>query len=268
MLATLVLMTALGAHTLAVQIEGSIDATMEKTAPEHGAALSSQVARLLRWRGKPNSQVHRGDKVAVLFDDTGLLLALEYQGLELKEQAYLYRDHLGRERYYAEDGRLLEPVMQKAPVPNYWQITETVQNHRGDRRHRGVDLKAPIGATVVSPRDGTITRLNWHRGANGLCVELTYADGLRARFLHMSKVEPLHVGQSLKMGAELGKVGTTGHSTAPHLHYELVDGNDKPQDPLKYHGTKALRLSDLELTEFQKARAAADLEFKRLSHGA
>ena len=97
--------------------------------------------------------------------------------------------------------------------------------------HNGVDIKAPFNSLVAAAADGTVTLAGWN-GGFGKCVIIEHADGLRTLYGHLNTVL-VHVGQKVKQHHFIGRVGATGRTTGPHLHFTIwKDG--KLQDPLKY----------------------------------
>jgi murein DD-endopeptidase MepM/ murein hydrolase activator NlpD len=97
--------------------------------------------------------------------------------------------------------------------------------------HTGVDLVAQSGDPVRATADGTITVAGW-QGGYGKVIEIDHGNGLATRYGHLSLIE-VTAGQSVKIGQVIGRVGTTGRSTAPHLHYETrIDG--EAADPQKF----------------------------------
>jgi murein DD-endopeptidase MepM/ murein hydrolase activator NlpD len=103
--------------------------------------------------------------------------------------------------------------------------------------HTGLDFRAEIGDPVLVTANGTVTAAGWS-GGYGKMVEVDHGNGFATRYGHMSEID-VKVGQQVKLGQSLGKVGTTGRSTGPHLHYETrIDG--EAVDPLKFlsAGTK------------------------------
>ena len=107
-----------------------------------------------------------------------------------------------------------------------------LEGHR--RLHRGVDLVAPSGSWVVAAREGTVTDTGRAR-ACGWYVTVAHANGWRTVYCHL-RSDPRRLGivegvQVPAMGV-VGEVGSTGHSTGPHLHFSLLDHAGRAQDPL------------------------------------
>ena len=97
--------------------------------------------------------------------------------------------------------------------------------------HRGVDLAAPYGTPIVATMDGTVAASGWH-GGYGLLVSLDNASGLETRYGHMSRLA-VSQGEQVHRGEVIGYVGSTGHSTGPHVHYEIRVGG-QPINPARY----------------------------------
>lgn len=236
-------------QVITARVRGSIESTLVRQHRAQGQALAAQVARLLRWRGDVVEDVHPGDRIRLAWsnDDEGqtVLVSLRYRGRGLKLEAFRFEDRDGTARYFDADGLLVEPRLQNTPVPSTIQITEDVQNGPGRRAHNGLDLKAPIGAPIFTPFAAIVTRTNWSTTINGNCVELTYtSSGIIARFLHLEAIDPdVYPGQELAAGREIGTVGNTGRSSAPHLHYELRTVDGEVLRPLEVHGTEEVTVS-------------------------
>jgi len=97
--------------------------------------------------------------------------------------------------------------------------------------HTGLDLRAEIGDPILVTANGTVTAAGWS-GGYGKMVEVDHGNGFVTRYGHMSEID-VKVGQPVKSGQSLGKVGTTGRSTGPHLHYETrIDG--EAVDPQRF----------------------------------
>lgn len=96
--------------------------------------------------------------------------------------------------------------------------------------HTGVDLAAPTGTPVSSVAAGTVSEAG-DAGAYGSRVEVTHGDGSITSYSHLSRIDVV-VGQTVQQGAVIGAVGSTGNSTGPHLHLELVPAGGSPIDPV------------------------------------
>ena len=97
--------------------------------------------------------------------------------------------------------------------------------------HTGLDIHGENGDPVRASADGTVTAAGW-TGGYGRAVDIDHGNGLSTRYAHLSAIE-VRVGQSVKSGQIVGKVGSTGRSTGPHLHYETrVRG--EAVDPQKF----------------------------------
>lgn len=222
-------------------IEHSLGRTLSKATKSHGPALAAQVERLLGWKGNVARDLRAQDRLIVGYKVSAgepQLTAAFYRGAKLQLDALLFNGGDGVERFYDADARLVEKQLSPNPVPDYVQVTERVQTGRGRRRHKGIDLKAVIGAPILSPVRGTVNRINWNTRYNGKCVEVLDSKGNTHRFLHLNRVAPLTPGQSLGVGTELGEVGSTGRSSAPHLHYEITDKNGRVINPLTLVGSQ------------------------------
>ena len=97
--------------------------------------------------------------------------------------------------------------------------------------HTGLDLHGETGDAVRATADGTVTAAGWS-GGYGRVVDVDHGNGLSSRYGHLSSID-VRVGQSVKTGQIIGKVGSTGRSTGPHLHYE-TRLRGEPIDPQKF----------------------------------
>ncbi|MDR2339698.1 MAG: M23 family metallopeptidase [Deltaproteobacteria bacterium] len=89
--------------------------------------------------------------------------------------------------------------------------------------HQGLDLSAPIGSPVYAPADGVVLSSDWSKSGYGRMVTLDHGFGLSTRYAHLSE-SLVEVGDEVKRGDMIAKVGSTGRSTGPHLHYETLMG--------------------------------------------
>lgn len=99
--------------------------------------------------------------------------------------------------------------------------------------HKGIDLAAPKGAAVRAVKAGKVV-FSGRRGGYGLVVDVLHKDGAITRYAHNSSLL-VKVGSNVKSGASIAKVGSTGHTTGPHVHLEVIRGGERI-NPLKYLG--------------------------------
>jgi murein DD-endopeptidase MepM/ murein hydrolase activator NlpD len=102
---------------------------------------------------------------------------------------------------------------------------------RGLAMHTGVDFRAETGSSIMATAPGKVVIAEYN-GGYGNMVEVEHANGLTTRYAHMSAIS-VTTGQTVKAGTVVGRVGSTGRSTGPHLHYETRI-NDEPVDPTRF----------------------------------
>ena len=103
--------------------------------------------------------------------------------------------------------------------------------------HTGIDFRGNVGEGVRATASGTVTAAGWS-GGYGRMVEIDHGNGLSTRYGHLSEIE-VKVGQSVKIGQVVGRLGSTGRSTGPHLHYETrIDGEAVDPDRFLRAGVK------------------------------
>jgi murein DD-endopeptidase MepM/ murein hydrolase activator NlpD len=97
--------------------------------------------------------------------------------------------------------------------------------------HSGMDFRAPVGAPARASAAGKVVKAGWN-GGYGRMVEIEHSGGFTTRYAHLSKIG-VKEGQAVSRGEEIGKVGSSGRSTGPHLHYE-IRRNGEAIDPLRF----------------------------------
>lgn len=102
----------------------------------------------------------------------------------------------------------------------------------GARRHSGIDITNGTGTPIYASDNGKVTSYIGYRGGYGYIVELSHGNGYSTRYAHLSKIL-VKAGQTVGKGQQIAKMGNTGHSTGPHLHFEIRKGGT-PQNPFKY----------------------------------
>ena len=98
--------------------------------------------------------------------------------------------------------------------------------------HTGLDIDAPYGTIVKATGKGVVVRAGISQSGYGIQVEIDHGNGFKTKYAHLSKVL-VKIGDKVERGTPIGKVGSTGLSTGPHLHYEIIK-NDKKINPYPY----------------------------------
>jgi murein DD-endopeptidase MepM/ murein hydrolase activator NlpD len=164
--------------------------------------------------------------------DANSLAALEGKMNQLERNIKAYESVL-RERGY---------------TPSVWPVVGKLESGFGGRRnpfggssfefHSGQDIDAATGDPVVAGASGKVTFVGWQNGYGQLVV-IDHGGGLTTRYGHLSHID-VEAGQMVERSQFIGRVGSTGRSTGPHLHYEIRI-NDQPVNPLQYLLTSAIR---------------------------
>jgi murein DD-endopeptidase MepM/ murein hydrolase activator NlpD len=126
-------------------------------------------------------------------------------------------------------------------VPSIWPVEGRLMDgfaHRTDpfsgegAFHKGVDITAPTGTQVRTTADGVVVQAEMVSGGYGRLIIIDHGGGLQTYYAHLSKIS-VHAGQEVRGGEVIGLVGSSGRTTAPHLHYEVRNGG-APINPYKY----------------------------------
>lgn len=159
--------------------------------------------------------------------------------------------------YYDEQGDSAKKFLMRNPVKG-GRYTSGFGDRRHPllkylRMHTGVDWAAPTGTPILAAGDGTVERVG-REGGYGNYVRIRHANGFATAYGHMSRyaagVEP---GVSVKQGQIIGFVGSTGMSTGPHCHFEVLVNNSFV-NPMTIQVPRGLQLEGRQLAEFQRER--------------
>lgn len=139
-------------------------------------------------------------------------------------------------------------LRERGYTPSVWPVVGKLESGFGGRRnpfggssyefHSGQDIDAALGDPVVAGASGKVTFVGWQNGYGQLVV-IDHGGGLTTRYGHLSHID-VAAGQMVERSQFIGRVGSTGRSTGPHLHYEIRI-NDQPVNPLQYLLTSAVK---------------------------
>jgi murein DD-endopeptidase MepM/ murein hydrolase activator NlpD len=159
--------------------------------------------------------------------------------------------------YYDEQGNSAKKFLMRNPVRG-GRFTSGFGDRRHPllkymRMHNGVDWAAPTGTPIAAAGDGTVEQVGG-RGGYGNYVRLRHANGFSTAYGHMSRYAAgVAPGVTVKQGQIIGYVGSTGLSTGPHLHFEVLVNNSYV-NPMTIQVPRGLQLTGRQLAEFQRER--------------
>jgi murein DD-endopeptidase MepM/ murein hydrolase activator NlpD len=214
-----------------------------------GVELAGALAAVFSGEIDFNSELQPGDRYTLAFeryrragrpDSYGAIMAAEFQNDGRVVRAFRFTPPGGKPDYYDEQGRSLRRFFLKSPLKFDPRITSRFSTRRLHpvlrtvRAHRGVDYGAPTGAEVVAVASGTVISATYDR-VNGRMVRLRHASGYESSYLHLSAFgRGIQAGARVAQGTVIGRVGSTGLATGPHLHYGLRK-NGVYVDPIREH---------------------------------
>jgi len=130
------------------------------------------------------------------------------------------------------------------------------------KMHTGVDWAAPVGTPILAAGTGTVEEAR-HKSYNGNYVRIRHANGYQTAYSHMSRIAAgMQPGLKIRQGQIIGYVGSTGLSSGPHLHYEVLI-NTRFVDPLSIQVPRERKLAGRDLAEYQRERARIEELMRR-----
>jgi len=236
-------------------VRGRIDATHPSVVAAVGARgetiqLALSLAELFAGQIDFDSDLHPGDGFDVLFERStrdgqfagyGPILGARFTADGREHHAFRWTDPItAKAAYYDENGRSLKRFFLRSPLKFEPRVTSGFSRHRLHpvfrtyRAHLGVDYGAPRGAAVVAVSSGTVVSAGWS-GGGGNMVRLRHASGFESYYLHLSAFgKGIRPAARVEQGQVIGRVGSTGTATGPHLDYRLKK-NGHFVNPLAEH---------------------------------
>ena len=170
-----------------------------------------------------------------------------------------YFDKKGSEGHYDENGKSVEKALMKTPI-NGARLSSAfgMRKHPIDgynKMHRGTDFAAPMGTPIMASGSGVIERARWC-GGGGNCIIIKHNSTYQTVYAHMkSFAAGIKEGKRVKQGQIIGYIGSTGKSTGPHLHYEVIKNGEKiNSQKLKLPSGKILKNEYRKLFEVKKIK--------------
>ncbi|SOC47200.1 murein DD-endopeptidase MepM/ murein hydrolase activator NlpD [Rhizobium subbaraonis] len=234
--------------------------------------MTAQLIRILASNVDFQAQLRPNDTLEAFFsvaDDTGVatedseLLFIDARFGDSETRVYRFQDpEDGTIDYYDEDGKSIRQFLLRNPVPNgKFRSGFGMRRHPilgFSRMHTGVDWSAPRGTPIIAAGNGTVEKAGWDSGGYGNQTLIRHANGYVSSYNHQSAIaKGVKVGGKVRQGQVIGWVGTTGLSTGPHLHYEMIVNGNKV-DPLKIRLPGGKSLDGEALAQFQVERKRID----------
>ena len=176
-----------------------------------------------------------------------------------EDNSLYYFDKKGSIGHYDKNGKSIQKALMKTPI-NGARLSSPfgMRKHPIDgfnKMHRGTDFAAPMGTPIMASGDGIIKKVGWCGGGRN-CIVIKHNSTYQTIYAHMSKFAiGIRSGVRVKQGQTIGFVGSTGKSTGPHLHYEvLVNGKKVNSQTLKLPSGKILKGDERKLFETKKIK--------------
>ena len=240
--------------------------------------ILAEVYDLLAFEMDFERDVRAGQHFSVLYEenfsdgkkiDNGRVLAVQFQALRGNVQMYRFRKDDGKTGYYDENGNGAIKSLKRTPINNA-RITSSFSNSRKHpvlgytRAHKGVDFRASTGTPIPAAGAGRVVARGYNSG-HGNYIKIRHNSSFETLYAHMSRfAKGVVVGTNVKQGQTIGYVGSTGLSTGPHLHYEIIkDGRHVNPMTVKLPAISNLGRADKE--RFLEYRQVLDDGIKQLA---
>ena len=173
-------------------------------------------------------EVYENNKNKII--ETGEILYANLKTNGMNNELYYFDDKKDR-GHYDPKGKSIKKALMKTPI-NGARLSSSfgMRKHPIDgfnKMHRGTDFAAPLGTPIMASGDGLIVKVGWC-GGGGNCVKIRHNKTYQTVYAHMSKFSGISKkGNRVKQGQIIGFVGSTGKSTGPHLHYEVIENGKR-----------------------------------------
>jgi murein DD-endopeptidase MepM/ murein hydrolase activator NlpD len=257
--------------TKAVRAAGRIEANLYTAARKAGlpANVLVELIRLYSWDVDFQRDIQPGDKFDVLverqhFEDGGIARwgDIVYAELTLSGQThalYRFKAANGDIDYFDAKGQSAQKALMKTPIDGarlssgFGRRKHPVLGYT--RMHRGVDFAAPSGTPIYAAGNGSIAEIG-RNGGYGKYIRIRHNGRYQTAYGHMSRfARGLRGGSRVRQGQVIGYVGSTGRSTGPHLHFEILVGG-KQTNPMRVRLPSGRKLKGAELAAFGAVRDA------------
>ncbi|MFH1803860.1 MAG: peptidoglycan DD-metalloendopeptidase family protein [Pseudomonadota bacterium] len=259
---------------------GTIDQSLFLAAEKTGMPISvlMDLINIYSYEVDFQRDIQPGDSFEVMYEalqnDKGDLVrhgGVLYASMTLsgqKVRLYSYTDSTGETGYYNEKGESYRRALMRTPI-NGARLSSGFGKRKHPilgytKMHQGVDFAAPPGTPIFAAGNGTIQQIG-RNGGYGNYIRLRHTDSYDTAYAHMKGfAKGLRQGARVKQGDVIGYVGTTGASTGPHLHFEILQ-NNRQVNPINIKMPSGKTLTGKELKSFQAEAEGLRQQYAELS---
>jgi len=250
--------------------EGKITQSLYKTAINLNVQpnIIIEFARIYGFQVDFQRDIRKNDNFQIMYEvfeddngkifETGNIIFADLKLSGINNSLYYY-DKKGSKGHYDENGKSVEKALMKTPI-NGARLSSSfgMRKHPIDgynKMHRGTDFAAPMGTPIMASGSGVIVRARWC-GGGGNCVKIKHNSTYETIYAHMKNfARGVKEGLRVKQGQIIGYVGSTGKSTGPHLHYEVLKNGKKiNSQKLKLPSGKILKSEERKAFEVTKIK--------------
>lgn len=226
-----------------IKAGGTIESSMYQAALDSGIDERAiiELANAFQWSVDFALDVRVGDTFTFIYEERyrdgeyvmpGQIMAGKYVNDGTEHYVFYFEDTTENSGYFDREGNSVQKMFLKAPVAFKYISSGYTTGPRYvaafkqyNPSHRGIDYAASAGTPVRSVGDGTVTSAGWN-GPYGNFITVRHNGTYSTNYGHLSGFA-IRKGQSVSQGQTIGYVGSTGYSTGPHLHYEMVKNGEK-----------------------------------------
>ncbi|MGH1377889.1 MAG: peptidoglycan DD-metalloendopeptidase family protein [Alphaproteobacteria bacterium] len=244
------------------------------------ASIVAEIIKIYSYDVDFQRDIRRGDKVEALYEtyetedgDFARYGNVLYASLMVGGKTipvYRYKSDDGIVDYYRENGTSLKRILMQTPIDGarmssgYGMRRHPVLGY--NKMHKGVDFAAPRGTPIYAAGNGVVEKAGRH-GGYGNYIRIRHKNGLQTAYAHMRKfAKGMSAGKRVSQGQVIGYVGTTGRSTGPHLHFEVLK-NGKQVNPKSVKSSGGEKLAGKSLRNFQKEISIIKQKYANLGDG-
>jgi murein DD-endopeptidase MepM/ murein hydrolase activator NlpD len=250
-------------------VETTIDRGIYRTAKQSGIenSIVAQFARLYGFEVDFQRDLKKNDKIKIFYeryldDDgvsqrTGNIIYSEITNVERNIVLYRYEYPNGSIAYFTPEGKSIEKSLMRTPIngaklsSRYGFRIHPILGY--NQMHQGTDFAAPIGTPVMASGAGTVEYSGW-KGGYGKFISIRHSPVYQTNYAHLQDyAKGMRRGTKVQQGQVIGYLGSTGSSTGPHLHYEVVvNGRKENSQTLKLPSAAPLEGNNKNFFEMQK----------------